>query len=99
MDTPRDVAARVRFAKYRGLRSWRSSEWDPKEGLPQEYGRVFAFQNPTRAQKRCAACSSPMLYNHATPPTKCDRRLPLVTTSCLGLAAVSVARIGTPVLV
>ncbi len=58
MDTPRDVAARVRFAKYRGLRSWRSSEWDPKEGLPQEYGRVFAFQNPTRAQKRCGAGGS-----------------------------------------
>ena len=57
MDTPRDVAARVRFAKYRGLRSWRSSEWGPKEGLPQEYGRVFAFQNPTRARKRC--CSFP----------------------------------------
>lgn len=54
MDTPRDVAARVRFAKYRGLKSWRSSAWDPKEGLPREYARVFAFQNPKRAHKRCA---------------------------------------------
>lgn len=61
MDTPRDVAARLRFAKYRGLRSWRSSPWDAKEGLPQEYGRVFAFQNPKRAHKRCAG---PVLHHN-----------------------------------
>lgn len=54
MDTPADVAARVRFGKFRGLRSWRTSPWDPKENLPREYARVFAFQNPTRAQKRWA---------------------------------------------
>lgn len=53
MDTPADIAARTRFAKFRGLRSWRSSPWDPKENLPREYARVFAFQAPTRAQRRC----------------------------------------------
>ena len=52
MDTPADIAARTRFAKFRGLRSWRSSPWDPKENLPREYARVFAFQAPTRAQRR-----------------------------------------------
>ncbi|CAL8469855.1 g9397 [Coccomyxa elongata] len=57
VDTPRDVAARVRFAKYRGLKSWRSSAWDPKEGLPREYARVFAFQNPKRAHKRAKAAA------------------------------------------
>ena len=53
VDTPSDIAARTRFGKFRGLRSWRTSAWDPKENLPREYARVFAFQNPTRAQKRC----------------------------------------------
>lgn len=56
VDTPADIAARTRFGKFRGLRSWRTSAWDPKENLPREYARVFAFQNPTRAQKRCLPC-------------------------------------------
>ncbi|CAL5218954.1 g706 [Coccomyxa viridis] len=55
VDTPSDIAARTRFGKFRGLRSWRTSAWDPKENLPREYARVFAFQNPTRAQKRAKA--------------------------------------------
>ena len=53
VETPAGVAARVRFAKYRGLKSWRTSAWDAKEGLPREYARIFAFQNPRRMHKRC----------------------------------------------
>ena len=46
------VAARRRLAKYRGLKSFRTSPWDPREDLPLDYARVFAFENFKRAQKR-----------------------------------------------
>lgn len=52
MDTPAHCVARDRFAKYRGLKSFRSSPWDPKESLPYDYSRVFAFENFKRAHKR-----------------------------------------------
>lgn len=52
VDTPSGVRASVRFAKYRGLKSWKASAWDAREELPREYSRVFAFQNFKRAQKR-----------------------------------------------
>lgn len=45
LDTPRDVAARVRFARYRGLKSMRSTPWDPYENLPVDYARIFQFRN------------------------------------------------------
>ncbi|KAL5713847.1 hypothetical protein ACHQM5_015887 [Ranunculus cassubicifolius] len=55
VDTPLDVPARKRFAKYRGLKSFRTSSWDPKESLPPEYARIFAFDNFSRTQKHVLA--------------------------------------------
>ncbi|XWS24589.1 hypothetical protein CRYUN_Cryun28dG0116000 [Craigia yunnanensis] len=55
VDTPLDVPARKRFAKYRGLKSFRTSSWDPKESLPPEYARIFAFDNFARTQKQVFA--------------------------------------------
>ncbi|KAK2505518.1 hypothetical protein MC885_010123 [Smutsia gigantea] len=52
VDTPRDMAARIRFQKYRGLKSFRTSPWDPKENLPRDYARIFQFQNFTNTRKR-----------------------------------------------
>lgn len=52
VETPLDVPARQRFARYRGLKSFRASPWDPKEDLPQDYARVFAFENFKRTMKK-----------------------------------------------
>ena len=52
LDTPFDTPARRRFAKYRGLKSFRTTAWDKRESLPLEYSKIFAFQNPKRAHKR-----------------------------------------------
>lgn len=55
VDVPLDVPARKRFAKFRGLKSFRTSSWDPNESLPSEYARIFAFDNFTRTQKHVIA--------------------------------------------
>ncbi|KAG7971506.1 hypothetical protein I3843_07G137300 [Carya illinoinensis] len=55
VDTPLDIPARKRFAKYRGLKSFRTSSWDPKESLPPEYARIFAFDNFARTQRHVLA--------------------------------------------
>eukprot|EP00218_Dolichomastix_sp_CCMP3274_P006940 CAMPEP_0170133566 /NCGR_PEP_ID=MMETSP0033_2-20121228/1390_1 /TAXON_ID=195969 /ORGANISM="Dolichomastix tenuilepis, Strain CCMP3274" /LENGTH=828 /DNA_ID=CAMNT_0010369065 /DNA_START=13 /DNA_END=2499 /DNA_ORIENTATION=+ len=52
VDTPLETPARTRFGRYRGLKSFRTTPWDAKESLPQEYARIFAFQNPKRAHRQ-----------------------------------------------
>ncbi|KAL4710553.1 hypothetical protein ACJJTC_008955 [Scirpophaga incertulas] len=52
VDTPQDVSARERFMRYRGLESFRTSSWDPKENLPADYARIFQFENYDRTRKR-----------------------------------------------
>ncbi|KAJ2764403.1 ribosome biogenesis protein tsr1, partial [Coemansia nantahalensis] len=52
VDTPMDMPARARFARFRGLQSFRTSPWDPYENLPLDYARIFQFENLRRTQQR-----------------------------------------------
>lgn len=52
VDTPMDIPARIRFARYRGLQSFSHSDWDPKENLPSDYSRIFQFEHFTRTKSR-----------------------------------------------
>ncbi|XP_025073225.1 pre-rRNA-processing protein TSR1 homolog isoform X2 [Pogonomyrmex barbatus] len=52
VDTPQDILAKIRFQKYRGLESFRTSPWDPKENLPTDYSRIIEFADYDRRRKR-----------------------------------------------
>ena len=52
MDTPRNGLAQTRFQRYRGLKSFRTSPWDPYEDLPLDYAKIFQFEDYERTRRR-----------------------------------------------
>ncbi|KAG9126309.1 hypothetical protein FRC07_003964 [Ceratobasidium sp. 392] len=51
IDTPQNTPAHTRFARFRGLRSFRTSPWDPYENLPPDYARTFQFEDYARTER------------------------------------------------
>lgn len=51
IDTPRETPAQARFQRYRGMRSFRTSPWDPYENLPRDYARIFQFEDFKRTER------------------------------------------------
>jgi len=43
VELKREELARERFARYRSLKSFRKSHWDPKENLPESYADIYHF--------------------------------------------------------
>lgn len=52
VDTPLETLARIRFQRYRGLKSFRASPWDPMENLPPDFSRIFQFKSFERTRRR-----------------------------------------------
>jgi len=50
MDTP-FTDARVRFEKYRGIKSLKNCDWDPYQNLPEDYSKIWRFQSYQAAYK------------------------------------------------
>ncbi|VBB29208.1 unnamed protein product [Acanthocheilonema viteae] len=66
IDTPMDVAARIRFQRYRALKSFRTSPWDPLENLPKTYSRIFKFSDYRHSRK--VALSNTAFETEYNPP-------------------------------
>ncbi|WFD35934.1 ribosome biogenesis protein tsr1 [Malassezia cuniculi] len=52
VDTPMDIPARQRFARYRAMESMHTTYWDPYEDLPEDYARIFQFDDFSKTRKR-----------------------------------------------
>ena len=51
VDYEEEGSARDRYARYRSLKSFRKSYWDPKENLPESYGAVYHFSSFKATQR------------------------------------------------
>jgi pre-rRNA-processing protein TSR1 len=51
VEVDEDVNAGERFARYRSLKSFRKSFWDPKENLPDSYASIYHFSSFKSTQR------------------------------------------------
>jgi pre-rRNA-processing protein TSR1 len=51
VNVPEDMKASDRFARYRSLKSFRKSHWDPKESLPDDYSSIYHFKSFKATQR------------------------------------------------
>jgi pre-rRNA-processing protein TSR1 len=83
VEVPEDQPARVRFAKYRGVESLRTSEWDTSaDALPKFMENIFEFDNFKLSMKRALAVDPEELENsHFRPGTLIEMELSLANFS------------------
>ncbi|UYV69793.1 TSR1, partial [Cordylochernes scorpioides] len=55
VDLDPSESAQKRFAKYRPLKSFHQSEWDPNEGLPADYSRIVDFRHYRQIRNKVLA--------------------------------------------
>nr|CCM13110.1 hypothetical protein, conserved [Leishmania guyanensis] len=61
VDTPVNIPARQRFAKYRGMKSFHTGKWDPAENLPPQYAYIYKLQGYSRIRESAIdACKGGM---------------------------------------
>ena len=51
VDTPTDQPAKERFSEYRSIANIKTWDWDPYETLPQEYAKIWRFENFAQIKK------------------------------------------------
>lgn len=80
-----DQKASERFARYRSLKSFRKSYWDPKENLPESYASIYHFSNFKATQRsilneqrdRIRAAEQAGSFWGCTPPQDTDGAAPM----------------------
>ena len=67
VDVPEGSLAQDIFRDYRGLRSFRTSPWDPYLNLPRDYAQIFRFPNFEGTKKKVLAMSSQAADDSSIP--------------------------------
>lgn len=50
VEYPTSINLRERYELYQGMKSFKSSEWDEMENLPEPYEKIYTFKNYIRTK-------------------------------------------------